>query len=89
MMPGTEATVNLFDYVNFSVDLDGAKEDLRREAAQRSGAEGALWGGLLGAVTALTAAQAAGRPVDGRALLTGAAMGAVYGVADKRLVRGE
>ena len=78
--------MDLFDYVSFSVDLDGAKEDLRREVAQRSGAEGAIWGGVLGAVTALTAARAAGRPLDGRTLLTGAAIGAVYGVADKQLL---
>lgn len=81
--------MNLFDYVNLSVDLEGAKEGLRREVERRNGAEGALWGGVLGAISMLTAAQVAGRPVDARALLTGAAMGAVYGVADKRLLDGD
>ena len=60
---------------------------LRDHAEKKEGAKGAAFGAAMGAITAAAGLAAKGKPLDIKAILSGAALGAVYGAVDQSQFR--
>lgn len=76
--------MNVFE----AVPWDSVAANVRDQVDKLTGAQGALLGAGLGAVTTMAALRATNQPMSIPLLIAGALMGAGYGAADKEAIKG-